>query len=261
LRFEELFTTRLAEELGRSVRNLGVSNTGPLSHLCYLKHFGVRPTLRDAVVVFYEGNDLQDLTAEYRALQYYQRTGKRPERTIRKQTSLLRAARELWCSAGTGSPTPLPTNAWVTTRHGEVPVTLTHRLDTTTRPTPESLEALAYFLSGFVAFASEQGARAWLVYMPAKVRVFQGRFAWHTPADEQDALPLSAALPAEIASACAAAGVRFHDLTPALRAETTEAGMLGYNGLYDTHLDEAGAAIVARELARRLAAPDQPTTR
>ncbi len=261
LRFEELFTTRLGEELGRSVRNLGVSNTGPFSHLCYLKHFGVGPTLRDAVVVFYEGNDLQDLTGEYGALRHFHRTGKRPDRTLRKQTSLLRAARELWHSAGTGSVPPLPTNAWVATRQGEVPITLTHRLDTAARPTPESLEVLAYFLSAFAAFASEQGARPWLVYMPSKVRVFQGRFRWHTPADEQNALPLSVALPGEIASACAATGVRFHDLTPALRAETSEAGILGYNGLYDTHLDGTGAAIVAKDLARRLAAPDEATTR
>jgi hypothetical protein len=44
------------------------------------------------------------------------------------------------------------------------------------------------------------------------------------------------------------------DLTPALRAET-DAGRLTYSGVFDTHLNARGSAVVARVLADALGPP------
>ena len=52
------------ERLGVRVKNLGVSGTGGFSHAAYLKHYGVAPSTSDAVLVFFEGNDLKDLVRE-----------------------------------------------------------------------------------------------------------------------------------------------------------------------------------------------------
>jgi hypothetical protein len=257
LSFADLFTTRLARRLDRPVRNLGVSNTGSLSHLCYLEHFGLSPSLRDVVIVFYEGNDPQDLTAEYDALQRYQATGKRSLRQVKKQTSLLRALGERRKATEESLQLPvLPTNAWVVTAQGDIPITLSHRLKSGVGLPPATAQALDEFLARFATFGRTHRVRVWLVYLPTKVRVLEGRLRWHTPEDEQQARPLAAELPGLIEAACVAAGVRFHDLTPALRAETSSAGSLGFNGLYDTHLDVAGAAIVAEDLGKMLMAPE-----
>lgn len=256
LPFAELFTTRLARRLDRPIRNLGVSNTGSLSHLCYLEHFGLSSLLRDVVIVFYEGNDPQDLTAEYRALRRYEATGKRSWRQLKKQTSLLRALGERWQAADERPQLPvLPTNAWVVTAQGDIPITLSHQLKSGAGLPPATVEALDEFLVRFAAFGHAHRVRVWLVYLPGKVRVLAGRFRWHTPVDEQQAQPLATELPALIEAACDTAGVRFHDLTPALRAGTSSPGSLGFNGLYDTHLNAEGAAIVAEDLGTMLRAP------
>ncbi len=254
---EELFTSLLAERLGRPVRNLGVSNTGPLTHLCYLEHFGLSPDLREAVIMFYEGNDLQDLLIEHRALERFRATGRRDYRVLRPQTSLLRALGEKWRSGGAPLPPPevLVTNALALTRHGEVPVTLGHRLAPEVEPPADAAGALGPFLERFAAFGRAHGVRVWLAYMPCKTRVLEGRFRWLTPEDEARAVPLPTTLPDWIAEACRAAGVHFHDLTPALREAARGGDALVFNALYDPHLNARGAAAVAASLAERLAAP------
>src|ERR1051325_9802192 len=57
LPYKDLFTTRLGRSLGLRVKNLGVSYTGTLTHTAYLLEFGRAASTRDAVLVFYEGND------------------------------------------------------------------------------------------------------------------------------------------------------------------------------------------------------------
>ena len=59
--YDQLFTTILGKMLNIRVLNLGVSHTGPLTQLSYLQDYGVSPSTKHVVIVFYEGNDLSDL--------------------------------------------------------------------------------------------------------------------------------------------------------------------------------------------------------
>lgn len=89
LEFEKLFTTILGHLTQRPVLNLGVSHTGPLTQLCYLENYGVSQRTRQVVVVFYEGNDLEDVTAEYKAQERFESTGQRQVLRFEQQTSML----------------------------------------------------------------------------------------------------------------------------------------------------------------------------
>ncbi len=93
LRQEDLFSDVAASRLGIRARNLGVSFTGPATYNFYLTEYGASPSLRVAVLAFFEGNDFEDLLRERLALAQYARRGKRPNREIVPQTSLLRFAK------------------------------------------------------------------------------------------------------------------------------------------------------------------------
>ena len=53
---EALFTSVMARQAQLRVKNLGVSHTGPLTQLEYLKHFGHSESTRDWLIAFFEGN-------------------------------------------------------------------------------------------------------------------------------------------------------------------------------------------------------------
>lgn len=89
LPYEELFTTIAARRLGVRIKNLGVSGTGPLSQMFYVQHYGRGASTKDAVLCFFEGNDLSDLDREIRSTELFRATGHPLERP--KQMSLLKA--------------------------------------------------------------------------------------------------------------------------------------------------------------------------
>ena len=64
LPYEDLFTTHLGALLHTSVKNLGVGYTGTLTQTYYLKLYGKSASTTDAFLVFFEGNDLDDLLRE-----------------------------------------------------------------------------------------------------------------------------------------------------------------------------------------------------
>lgn len=66
---EDLFTTRLGALLHRRVKKLGVGGTGTYTHAVYLRQYGKAPGTRDAVLVFFEGNDFLDIVEEHRRLE------------------------------------------------------------------------------------------------------------------------------------------------------------------------------------------------
>lgn len=251
LPFEALFTTQLGRRLGQRVRNLGTSHTGPWTHLHYLKAFGLAPSLRQTVIMFYEGNDLADLALENEALELFAATGKRPARGQRPQTSFLRATREAFRRSRhpPRSFAPLP-HAWFDSASGREPLTLLHTPAVLSADLPDTTRhALTGVLREYVAFATPRGIRPRLAYVPTKEAVLRGLVtltadgpaAWETgpPSD----------LASYVAGQCAETGVEFLDLTPALVAETRRTRALLYNGMVDTHLNDRGAAVVARELA------------
>lgn len=253
---EDLFTTRLARALGWRVLNLGVSHTGPLTHLFYLSHFGLSPSTRAVMIVFYEGNDLADLAAETAEERRWLVTGRRPRREPVPQSSLLRAWGERWRSRN--PPTHLlssaqPVDAFLHTKRGRIPVTLG-------APPPDwrtlgesTATALGDFLCRLAELARVHGVQPWLVFMPAKYRVWHGQLEF-TP----EAAPVWTAwtpsdLPVALAAWCAEQSIQFVDLTPDLVTETHRGGDPLFNTLFDTHLTARGAQVVAATLARALA--------
>ena len=266
LPYEKLFTSRLAQLTGRRARNLGVSHTGPWSYLHFLKAYGRSPSLRVVVAVFYEGNDLSDLTREEAALERWRGAGKRPRRDWkgRKQTSLVAALLD-WSLK---LPSPfhrrvrlLPDALWPGPR-GEEPVTLNDMPPQPAIVTEKRKGWLREWLRAFGAWASDNRLIPWVVYMPAKGRVLWGK-ARLTPRGRERWDDWHAAdLAGWMAVACAQAGVRFLDLTPALCKASQPGRPLLYSAMGDTHLNARGAELVARELARALReGENKPTLR
>jgi lysophospholipase L1-like esterase len=251
LQDEDLFTTRLAARLGCRVLNLGASNTGPLTHLTYLAEFGHSPATRDAMIVFYEGNDWADLAHESAAEQRFRATGRRPTREIRPQTSFLRALGE-WVRAGSrpAAPAPLPVDAWFLARTGRVAVTLGPPPLAWQDLPPATRDAFEDFLRRLADWAQARAVRPWLAFMPVKQRVWHGRLEFAPAATPEMRRWQPTDAPARLADACARHGIRFVDLTPALEADTRAHGEPVFNTLYDTHLNARGARVVAEALAR-----------
>lgn len=250
LPFGQLFTTRLGELLGVRVRNFGVSHTGPLTQLHYLEAFGLAASTREVLIVFYEGNDLADLAYESAALEEFAVTGRRPKRGRRPQTSFVRALHEKLIRRSLEPPAfPAVANAWFDGASGPEAVTISTppgKADEMPARTREALDAL---LRQYAAFSREHRVAARLVYLPTKETVLRGMLVTGdgTPEGWQESARTD--LPAYVASRCAEAGIPFLDLTEALITETQARRRLLFSGMYDTHLNAHGAAVVARELA------------
>lgn len=255
---EELFTSRLANLLGVRVKNLGVSHTGPLSQLHYLRRYGLAPSTRRVVIAFFEGNDLTDLSTEYLALGRFEATGDRPHGPLDRQGSLLRAL----CEATVLAPTP-----WIEERvpipdarlnlpGRRLPVTLAYLPADRTEVMPEGEAAFARFLADYRDLALAKGLEAWLVYLPCKLRVWHGllTFPEDAPAPLTHWAPTD--LPDYLRELSAQHGIRFLDVTPDLVRETREQGRLLFNALIDSHLNAAGADVVARCMAKTMGNPD-----
>jgi hypothetical protein len=68
VRNEELMTSVLAQLRGEVVANLGQSAYGPLEEVVVLKRYGLPLRPRTVVWMFFEGNDLQDVTGYRQAM-------------------------------------------------------------------------------------------------------------------------------------------------------------------------------------------------
>ncbi|MCP5517197.1 MAG: hypothetical protein H7A45_08075 [Verrucomicrobiales bacterium] len=248
---DELFTSRLGALLGQGVKNLGVSHTGPLTQLHYLRRYGVAPSTRRVVIVFFEGNDPADLDTEYGALRRFETTGARPRGPLHRQSSLLRAL----CEAAVRDPAPvLPKEAPVpdaTLRldGARVPVTFAYLPLGRADITPAVGEAFDRFFADYRDFALARGVEAWLVYLPCKRRVWHGRLAFADDAPEWLREWTPTDLPDYLRERSVRHGLRFLDVTPDLVRETAESGRLLYNPVIDSHLNAAGAEVVARAMA------------
>ena len=257
LPYDQLFTTILGKLTNLRVLNLGTGYTGPLTQLSYLRDYGLAPGTRRAVIVFFEGNDLEDLDREYGDLMRYQSTGHRPLREFKKQTSVTRALFKL-----VESIFQRPPRSWVTayfkSARGDVPITLLYIPPARDQLPPEAVRQLNYFFERFAAFGKDHHVEVWLVFMPCKERVVYGMVEFCATASEKLKKWEPTDLPIVISDLSQGHGVRFMDLTPMLREETHQSGELLYNSIYDTHLNARGSQAVAREMARQLFATDEP---
>jgi len=258
LRQDQLFTTILGQRLNRGVLNLGVSYTGPLSYLAFLSDYGVCETLHDVVAVFYEGNDIEDVTREYTDLRRYELTGQREQFQFHKQTSMLRGLGEMFRRERVGTLPGPPVISYFESRSGKVPMTLGPAPLSRSDLTGKNREALEYFFEHYAAFGKEHHVRTWLAYMPSKKRVLFDQVQFTAEASERVRNWTPSDLPQEIMADCARHGVGFIDLTEVLVEQTKKTGELMFNARYDLHLNALGALVVADELAKQLG-PTQPS--
>ena len=252
---DELHTSILARELGVPVKNLGVSQTGNLSQVSYLRDYGLAPSTRHLVVLWFEGNDPLETMMESRELARLRETGQRPLREFEVQSSFLRAVYD-WIVHPRNKGEHDLTHALFPSSEGDLPVTVNFAPrdfpDLPAEFIEDTRAALELAFGQLARLAQDQGATAWLFYMPCKLRVHREglRFIDRTPERIRSWEP--SRLPESIAAMCEAQGIRFQDLTPALRAAARESGELLYNTVYDTHLNARGAAVVGEQLARVL---------
>ena len=257
---EDLFTAHLSRLLGVRVKNLGVSHTGTFTQTAYLRHYGGAPSARDAVVVFFEGNDFVDLPAEHERMEAFARSPSNPDDSARtrlqalpRQTSLLHA---IWSLLHGSLQKPrsrsrrLSANADFMSDTKRIPVSIEGILPPDAAAVDATLRMVFdQAIGGWADTARTLGLRAWLAYMPCKRRVLDGHLEWHGMGRLP---PLPKGFAELIAEIAAQHRVRFINLTPALRRETA-LGHLTYNAVADTHLNALGSATVGRELARVLA--------
>lgn len=254
--YARLFTTILSQNLGRRVLNLGVGGTGSFTHLSYLEHFGISPSTRDVVIVFFEGNDLWDLVTEYAAERVFAETGRRPLRSLKPQTSFLRALGERLGQSGLeGGPVEPRVDGYFIGPNGERAITLGYPPPGREGLEDSQIEAIESFFRRYATFATRHEVRPWFAYMPCKERVLHGCIRWAP--DVEAFLPAWEPndLPDLMAELCERFGVQFIDLTPDLAQHTRETRELVFNHLHDCHLNARGSEVVAETLTRAFRQP------
>jgi hypothetical protein len=249
LPYDSLYTTILGRLLGLRVKNLGVSLTGPLTHTHYLDKYGRGASTRSALLVFYEGNDVEDLAQEIADLETFRATGKRPFRTIEKQVSFVKAVGELIEGLRRAEPRRegprLRQDSIFHSSRGEIPVS-TASCGTTLRP--ERAEMLDAALGEWADAVRRQGLTSWLVFMPCKARALAPRLSG---LDGTPIQGLDATLIDQVRRLSRSHGMGFIDTTPSLLAES-ERGVLTFNTIFDNHINEHGSMIVAHAIAMAL---------
>ncbi len=252
LQNEELFTTISGKILDVRVSNLGTSYTGPLTQLSYLRDYGISASTKQAVIVFFEGNDLSDLATEYEALIRWQESGERDYRQFKRKSAVMGALFGLsWRSV----ERTVRVDAYFKLPHGDVPVTFKYTPPDRSEISEETLLQLDYFFGQYAGFGREQQITVWLAYMPSKRRVLHGQVEFSDSVDEKLRSWRPTDLPQLMSELCDQYGIEFIDLTPALVEETRNKTHLVYNSMHDTHLNSIGSLVVAREMAHYLAKP------
>jgi hypothetical protein len=175
LPYEQLFTTLAARRLGIRIKNLGVAATGPISQTFYVKKYGKAESTKDAVLCFFEGNDLNDLTRELRNAESFRANGEPWER--RKQVSLVRELvrySKRNRRAATVTTSRVTPNAVVITGSHERPMTVGVNPPVWDRLGRNKQEAVVRAMSNWAATVRAQGMRPWVMCLPDSHRVFHG---------------------------------------------------------------------------------------
>jgi hypothetical protein len=260
LPYDDLFTTVAGRQLKLRVKNLAVSHTGTLTQTFYLKTYGKSPATRHAVLAFFEGNDLYDISMEESRLTLARVGSFKPAEVykFRSERSAIRFLYESisswksWRSSRAVAAKKTPfANAVFHGADGDIPVTLAYTPPGTAHLPPAAVEQLDRALAGWAATARELALEPWLLYLPCKERVLHGHLTMlaTTPPHLANWEPTD--LPALVECLCARHGIEFIDATGDLR-RVTAAGVLTYNTICDTHLNKQGSLCVAGTLATAL---------
>ena len=247
LPYEQLFTTVAAQRLGIRIKNLGVAGTGPVSQTFYVKKYGKAKSTKDAVLCFFEGNDLNDLTRELRNTESFRALGQPWER--RKQVSLVKEiGRHLKIDrrAATVAASRVTPNAVVMTGNQERPMTVGVNPPVWDRLGRNRQEAVVCAMSNWAATVRAQGMRPWVMCLPDSHRVFHGLLRYSNP-DGGMARWRPGEFAPHLGQACTNLDIRFIDPFPALR-RAVDAGRSPYNLVGDNHLSVEGSSIVAEVL-------------
>lgn len=256
LDYEQLFTTIAARNIRRKVRNLGVSYTGTLAHTFYLRQFGKAPSTTDAVLAFFEGNDIQDMVREHEGLLKWKANHRNSGRdksalltdSVPAQSSFIRAVYRL---AAGGRPKLRAVNAFYKRGSMLEPVQVVG-----SPPGSEELNlAQRYLVKGALLHwrdtARSLNLRPWLLYLPDKHRVLHAKLTFPRDADPRLSSWTPTDLPGWIQALCEENDIRFINPTEAL-VDAANAGRPPYNLVFDNHLNGEGSEIVARALAQAL---------
>jgi len=247
---EDLFTSRLGKELGLRVKNLGVAMTGTLTQTCYLEEFGKSASTKDAMVVFYEGNDLGDLIGENESL-LKARAGRKENRSLEelpRQSSFLKA---IWKMLRPSPPSRRSYNARFEVDGRSVPIAVSPYSPPGSDRLPGGVRAmLTESLRGWATTANRLNVKPWLVFMPCKLRVLHKHLKYTdgTPSAITERAPSD--LPDLVRAMCRDVGIEFIDVSPRL-IDAAARGRLTFNTV-DTHLNAEGSACVAEVLADAL---------
>lgn len=251
---EQIFTSVAEQQSGLSIRNLGVCNTGTLSHLEYLRQFAANDSARHAVLAFYDGNDILDTTEEAESLTAFQKTGKRPLREPQPQTSLIKAGYQVAKHFMSPSPYRSYQDAWLTAGGKETPISIRPApvpLDPETM-TADQKQRLEDNLGEWATTCVKLKLKPWLLYLPANNRTYHGLVRYKDDADPVLKRWQPGSLPEHVQNLCDKHGIRFVNACPELR-KAAEKGTLVYNPILDTHLNATGSRIIGELLAKHLA--------
>ncbi len=248
---EELFTAKIEKLLGVKVKNLGVSYTGLLSYIFYVKEYGKSPATKHAIMVFFEGNDIENLLREKQQLQLFKETGQRPYRNFDKQTSFLKAVYRL--SRSFPRKKRMAQNAYFSHGDTNIPISVEYTPPTQSQLSPTERELLDSTFFEWSKTVKGLEMMPWIVYMPCKQRVFYKHIKFVKGADNRLINWRPTDLPDFIKHLSQKNDIGFIDLTPALVKETQNRN-LTYNTIWDTHLNRRGSTIVAEVIAKKIKA-------
>ena len=251
LPYHQVPTTVLGKILNLRVANFGVAVTGPLTHLSYLRAFGIAPSTRRVMIIFFEGNDLFDLDTEFIALENFRKNKRRPYRRFKKQSSMIKAIMAPFNRPQTKESGDRITATFKSSVN-DIPISLDYLPPGAKDLSPLTFQELNYFFAQYAEFAREKGVEAWLVYMPCKIRAVYGQieFLANAPNEQREWQPTD--LPETIAALSRDHGIRFINVSPALIGASKNGRTLLYNPFYDTHVNAAGAQVIAEEIVRHL---------
>jgi hypothetical protein len=262
LPYEDLFTTVAGRQLNLQFKNLGVSHTGTLTQTFYLQTYGKSPRTRDAVLAFFEGNDLYDIEQEEKRLHLAKVGVYAPAEVyrFRSEHSAIRFLYESICSLGVRTSwgllsvekTPYA-NAIFLGAGGDVPVTLAYAPPGSSNLPREWVERLERAIAGWAKAAQSLKLKPWLLYMPCKERVLHGHLTVLQASPPNLARWEPTDLPDLVKSLSLKHGIEFIDATENLRS-MTDAGILTYNTIGDSHLNKQGSICVGQTLVAAIEA-------